>query len=88
MDDDIFIYEVNRKDSLSYYQLYEVYKIKDDGVPIIRPIGNWSCVGLGDSSLNLMKEDKNSRRKDLRVSVFNIVKMQMSEGRFTFRELH
>ena len=88
MDDDVFIYEVNTKDSLSYCQLHEVYKISDEGDPIIRHIGNWSRGGLSDSSLNLTKEDKNSRRKDLRVSVSNIVITKLSEKRLSFRELH
>ena len=68
MDDDVFIYEVNTNDSLSYCQLHEVYKIIDQGDPIIRRIGNWSRIGESDSSFNLVREDKNFRRKDLRVS--------------------
>ena len=77
LDDDVFIYEVNTNKSLTYCQLHEVYKIRDEGDPIIRHIGNWSKGGGSDSSLNLLREDKNSRRKDLRVSVFNIVITKM-----------
>ena len=88
MDDDVFIYEVISKDALPYYQLHEVYKIRDEGDPIVRHIGNWPRGGRSDSSLNLMKEDKNFRRMDLRVSVFNSVITNMSEKRLSFRELH
>ena len=88
LDDDVFLYEVNTNDSLSYCQLHEVYKIRDEGDPIVRHIGNWSRGGRSDSSLNLMKEDKNFRRMDLRVSVFNSVITNMSEKRLSFRELH
>ena len=70
MDDDAYIYEVNTKVSLSYYRLHEVYKIYDEGDPIIRHIGSWSRVGRSDSSLDFIKEDKNSRRRDLRVSIY------------------
>ena len=73
LDDDFFIYEVNTKnDSLFYCQLHEVYKISDEGDPIIRPVGNWSGGEGSDSSLNLMKEDKNFRRKDLSVSIYRV----------------
>ena len=70
MDDDAYVYEVNTKDSLPYYRLHEVYKVNDEGDPIIRQIGRWSRGGSSDSSLYFMKEDKNSRRRDLRVSTF------------------
>ena len=73
LDDDVFIYEVNtKKDALSSCQLHEVYKISDKGDPIIRPVGNWSGGEGSDSSLNLMKEDKNFRRKDLSVSIYRV----------------
>ena len=78
LDDDVFIYEVNtKKDSLSYCQLSEVYKISDEGDPVIRYIGNWPGGEGSDSSLNLTKEDKNFRRKDLGVSIYRMWRMVM-----------
>ena len=74
MDDEVYIYQVDTKGSMVYYQLYEAYKIIDQGSPIIRQIGIWS---MGAYSLNLMEEDKNSRRANLRVIVY-----------FTFLQYH
>ena len=70
LDDDAYIYEVNTKYSPSYYRLHEVYKINAKGFPIIRPVGSWSTGRRSDSSLDFTKEDKNSRRRDLRVSIY------------------
>ena len=70
LDDDVFIYEVNTKDALSYYQLHEAYRIHNESDPIIRHIGSWSRGKSGIASFNFTKEDKNSRRRDLRVSIY------------------
>ena len=69
LDDDVVIYEVNTKESPSYYRLHEVYKIKKGGDPIIRHVGSWAKAGRSYSSFDFTKEDKNWRRKDLRVSI-------------------
>ena len=66
LDDDVYIYQVNSYGSKPYYQLYEVYKISDESVPVVVQVGNWSK-GDNDSSLKLVKEDKIKRRNDLRV---------------------
>ena len=70
MDDDVFIYEVNTKDCVSCYQLHEVYKITDQGDPIIRHLGSWSRERKSETFFDFMKDDKNARRKDLRVSIY------------------
>ena len=58
---------MDTKTKLSHsYRLYEVYKIHDDGPPVFNNLGNWS---LGDSKLNFVETDKNSRRHDLRVRI-------------------
>ena len=81
LDDDAYVYEVNTKDSLPYYRLHEVYKVNDEGDPIIRQIGRWSRGGSSDSSLYFMKEEKNSRRRDLRVSTFiNVITTNKEKG--------
>ena len=68
MDDEVYIYELDAKDSMGPYQLYEVYQIRDEGAPILGKFGSWSGVAGVNSSLNITKKDKNSRRSDLRVS--------------------
>ena len=70
LDDEVFIYEVNTKDYVSSYQLHEVYKITNQGDPMIRHLGSWSREGKSGTFFDFMKDDKNSRRKDLRVSIY------------------
>ena len=64
LDDEVYIYKIEAIDNMSY-QLYEAYKIIDQGYPIIRQVGSWSKEA---KSLRFVKEDKNARRGDLRVS--------------------
>ena len=71
LDDDFYVYQVDTEKPMTSYELYEGYKIHDGGDTIIRRIGSWSG---GDPSLDFMKEeDKNSRRRDLRVSIYKLL---------------
>ena len=66
LDDEVYIYIMNTKTQMKSYRLYEVYKIRHDSHPVTNYIGNWS---LCDGSLNFVEMNKNSRRRDLRVSI-------------------
>ena len=69
LDDEVYIYEIDLKGHMVHYQLYEAYKIIDLSAPIINHVGSWPS----SLSLNLVKEDKNDRRANLRVSVQKII---------------
>ena len=64
LDDEVYIYEIEAINNMSY-QLYEVYKIINQGYPIIKKIGSWSNDA---KSLKFVKEVKNARRGDLGVN--------------------
>ena len=66
MDDDVYIYQTGKIGLKEVYQMYEVYKIIEDGAPIVKQIGYWS----NDSNLlYFVEQDKNSRRADLGASI-------------------
>ena len=65
LDDEIYIYLMDTKAYKKNYSIYEVYKIYDEGAPIINHLGSWS---LQSNHLEIDNADKNSRRHDLRVS--------------------
>ena len=71
LNDEVYIYVVDKEESITSYQLNEIYKIKEEDAPIIRRIGSWSSGG--NSSPLFLKEDKNKRRSDLAVSVHNFL---------------
>ena len=77
LDDEVYIYEIDLKGPMAHYQLYEAYKIIDLSAPIINHIGSWS----GSLSLNLVKDDKNDRRANLRVSLQRI---KYEKNKFNF----
>ena len=65
LDDEVYIYIIHPKELPSRnYALLEVYKIHDEGTPIVNPLGSWSEV----FGLDLVDMNKNSRRCDLNVS--------------------
>ena len=66
LDDEVYIYHTSRTGLMENYILYEAYKILYKGVPIIKQVGYWS---KDLNFLNFVKQDKNSRRSDLRVSI-------------------
>ena len=66
LDDEVYIYLMNTKTQMKSYRLYEVYKIHHDSHPVTNYLGNWS---LCNCSLNFVDMNKNSRRRDLRVSI-------------------
>ena len=65
LDDEIYIYLMDTKAAKKDYSIYEVYKIYDEGGPILNYLGSWS---LDSNYLEIDNMDKNSRRHDLRVS--------------------
>ena len=69
LDDEVYIYQTGQTGFTEDYQLYEVYKIHDQGAPITEEIGHWS---KASNSLKFTTEDKNSRRSDLKVSVHSL----------------
>ena len=68
LDDEVYIYEINKEEPSTYYNLYEVYKITDQSATVVNPVGRWSS----SMSLNLVKEHKNDRRANLKVSLRKI----------------
>ena len=66
LDDEVYIYLLNTKAPLKNYNLYEVYKIHDEGAPVMNHLGSWS---FDTYSLSFEDLDKSSRRHDLRVSI-------------------
>ena len=66
LDDEIYIYQTSSRGLMENYILYEAYKILNKGLPIIKQVGYWS---KDLNFLNFVKQDKNSRRSDLRVSI-------------------
>ena len=66
LDDEVYIYMLDTKAPMTNYSLHEVYKIHDEGPPIINHLGSWS---FDTYSLSFEDWDKNSRRHDLRVSI-------------------
>ena len=68
LDDEVYIYMLDTKAPVKNYNLYEVYKIHDEGAPVINHLGYWAH----DSYLlDLDKMNKNLRRDDLSVSMLN-----------------
>ena len=65
LDDEVYIYQLDKKHPMKNYSLFEVYKIHDEGAPIINHLGTWSN---DIYSLDFEDMNKNSRRHDLRVS--------------------
>ena len=66
LDDEVYIYLLDTKAPRKNYSLYEVYKIHDQGAPVINQLGSWSPHTY---SMNIYDMDRNSRRHDLRVSI-------------------
>ena len=66
LDDEVYIYLLDTRAPMKNYCLYEVYKIHDEGEPVINHLGSWS---LDTNSLDVANMDKNLRRHDLRVSI-------------------
>ena len=73
-DDEIYTYVLETKSSKKNYSLYEVYKIHDEGAPIINQLGSWSP---NDNSLEIDDMNKHSRRHDMRVSIPFVVIMKI-----------
>ena len=48
------------------YDLYEVYKIHDEGPPQLNKVGSWSA---DTKVLEFSDVDKNIRRRDLKVKI-------------------
>ena len=68
LDDEVYTYLLDTKAPMKNYSLYEVYKIHDEGAPIINQLGGWSH----DSYLlDFDDMNKNLRRHDLRVSILD-----------------
>ena len=66
LDDDVYIYQLDAEAPMENYNIYEVYKIHEEGHPLINYLGTWSP---DTYSLKLEDIDKNIRRHDLRVSI-------------------
>lgn len=64
LDDEIYIYEMDTMKKRRSYELYEVYKIFDDGTPQMNKVGDWYT---DTKILNFTNKDKNIRRRDLKV---------------------
>lgn len=69
LDDEVYIYLLDNKAPMKNHNLYEVYKIYNEGPPVINHLGVWSP---DTYSLNFEEFDKNSRRRDLKVSIFSL----------------
>ena len=63
LNSEVYVYNV---ETMVQYQIYEVYKIIDQGDAVIKQVASWS---KESNYLNFVKEDKHSRRRNLRVSV-------------------
>ena len=48
------------------YQIYEVYKIYDEGPPQLNKVGTWT---VDTKALDFSNVDKNIRRRDLKVKI-------------------
>ena len=68
LDDEVYIYLLDNKAPMKNHNLYEVYKIYNEGPPVINHLGVWSP---DTYLLNFEDIDKNSRRRDLKVSIFS-----------------
>ena len=66
LDDEVYIYVLDSKAPMKDYSLYEVYKIHDEGAPVMNHLESWS---FDTYSLSFADLDKNSRRHYLRVSI-------------------
>ena len=64
LDDDMYIYQMDTTGKSRKYQLYEVYKIYDEGPPQLNKVGTWS---IETGTLDFTDDDKNIRRRDLKV---------------------
>ena len=65
LDDEVYMYLLDTKPPMKNYSLYEVYKVYNEGPPVVNHLGTWSP---DTYSLNFEDIDKNSRRSDLGVS--------------------
>ena len=63
LNSEVYVYNV---ETMVQYRIYEVYKIIDQGDAVIKQVASWS---MESNYLNFVKEDKYSRRRNLRVSV-------------------
>ena len=73
----MYIYQVDTTGKSGQYQLYEVYKIHDEGPPQVNEVGKWT----GETkTLDFTDVDKNIRRRDLKVKI-KIQNVQRSEKR-------
>ena len=62
LNSEVYVYNV---ETMVQYQIYEVYKIIEQGEAVIKQVGSWS---KESNYFNFVKEDKHSRRRNLRVS--------------------
>ena len=66
LDDEMYIYQMDTTGKSGQYQLYEVYKIHDEGAPQVNEVGKWT----GETkALDFTDVDKNIRRRDLKVQI-------------------
>ena len=64
LDNEIYIYQMDSMKKSKTYELYEVYKIFDEGSPQINKVGDW----YSDTKiLDFTNQDKNIRRRNLKV---------------------
>ena len=66
MDDEMYIYQMDTAGKRGLYQLYEVYKIYDEGPPQLNKVGEWT---VDTEVLDFTTVDKNIRRRDLKVKI-------------------
>ena len=66
LDDDMYIYQMDTTGKTGQYQIYEVYKIYDEGPPQLNKVGTWT---VDTKALDFSNVDKNIRRRDLKVKI-------------------
>ena len=66
LDDEMYIYQMDTTGKSGQYQLFEVYKIYDEGPPQLNKVGKWT---VESKALDFTEVDKNIRRRDLKVKI-------------------
>ena len=66
LDDEVYIYLLETDSPKNGYFLYEVYKIHEEGAPVVNTLGSWSP---DTNSIIIDDMERNFRRHDLKVSI-------------------